>query len=103
MKIMHKPPINARIKVEEYLEKDGKQLVEFAYGSRNEDERRFYVGIAYKPVNSNNDNNFPQNRYDVVTYDNDEDTFRYIAKDLYYEIAFYEVGRLIRMATLQNK
>lgn len=103
MKIMHKPQINVRVKVEERLEKDGKQLVEFAYGTANKDEKRFYVGIAYTPRNSNEGDGYPPNRYDVVIYDNDVDGFEYDSSYLNYENALIHMGQLIRKATYENK
>ena len=103
MKIMHKPQIDVRVKVEERLEKDGKQLVEFAYGTANKDEKRFYVGIAYTPRNSNEGDGYPPNRYDVVVYDNEADGFEYCSNYLNYENALIQMGQLIRKATYENK
>ena len=103
MKVMHNPPLEVRIKIEKHLEKDGKELVEFAYGSENKDERRFYVGIAYTPRNSNEGNGYPCNRYDVVVYDNETDDFKYWSSYLYYENALIHMGQFIRKATYENK
>lgn len=102
MKVMHNPPLDVRVKVEKYLEKDGKELVNFAYGSADKDERRFYVGIAYTPRNSNEGNGYPPNRYDVVVYDNDVDGFEYHSSYLYYENALIYMGQIIRKATYEN-
>ena len=96
MKVMHNPPLDVRIKIEKYLEKDGKELVNFVYGTADKDERRFYVGIAYTPRNSNEGNGYPLNRYDVVTYDNESDEFKYYASYLYYENALIHMGQNIR-------
>lgn len=103
MKIMHKPQIDVRIKVEEHLAKDGKELVNFAYGTANKDERRFYVGIAYMPRNSNEGDGYPFNRYDVIVYDNDVDGLEYHSSYLNYENALIHMGQLIRKATYENK
>ena len=103
MKVMHNPPLDVRVKVEKHLEKDGKWLVNFAYGSDDKNERRFYVGIAYTPRNSNEGSGYPSNRYDVVTYDNEEDELEYYSSYLYYENALIHMGQNIRKATYENE
>ena len=103
MKVMHNPPLDVRVKVEKHLEKDGKWLVNFAYGTADNDERWFYVGIAYTPRNSNEGNGYPSNRYDVVTYNNETDGFKYYSSYLYYENALIHMGQLIRKATYENE
>ena len=102
MKVMHNPPLEVRIKVEKHLEKDGKWLVNFAYGSDDKNERRFYVGIAYTPRNSNEGSGYPSNRYDVVTYDNETDGFEYCSSYLNYENALIQMGQLIRKSTYES-
>lgn len=103
MKVMHNPEITARIKVGEYLEKEGKELVNFAYGTTNKNEKRFYVGIAYMPRNENDSNGYPPNRYDVVTYDSETDAFEHSSNYLNYENALIRMGHLIRKFTYENK
>lgn len=106
MKVMHNPPLNVRLKFEEYLEKDGKELVNFAYGSNDMDERRFYVGIAYMPTNCDTKrdvNVYSPNRYDVITYDIEENIFGCNFQHCDYATALHFMGEHIRMATSQNK
>ncbi len=108
MKVMHNPPLDVRIKIEKYLEKAGKELVNFVYGTADKDERRFYVGIAYTPRNSNegdssSPNCYDENRYDVVVYDNETDSFEYSSICLKYENALIHMGQLIRKTTYENK
>lgn len=103
MKIMHNPPIDARIKVEEYLAKDGKELIHFAYGSADKDERQLFVGIAYMPRNSNKGNGDPPNRYDVVGCDVKTGILEYCSRYLNYENALIQMGQLIRKITYENK
>lgn len=94
MKIMHKPEIAARIKVEEYLEKEGKELVAFAYGTQNMEGRRFYVGIAYKR-SQGKDAPTDRNRYDIVVYDIKMDKFGYSSTNMDYEHALINMGQRI--------
>ena len=102
MKVMHNPPLEVRIKVEKHLEKDGKWLVNFAYGSTDKDKRRLYVGIAYTPRNNNEGDGYPPNRYDVVIYNNEIDGFEYCSSYLNYENALIQMGQLIRKSTYES-
>lgn len=102
MKVMHKPEITARIKVEEYLEKEGKELVDFAYGTSNMDERRFYIGIAYKR-GQGKDAPTDRNRYEIVVYDIKTGLFEFPTTCLYYETALIEMGQRIRRKTYENQ
>lgn len=102
MKVMHNPSIEARIKVEEHL-KNSKELVSFAYGSNNPEERRFYVGITYLPVNNNTAEVYSLNRYDVVTYDAEKDIFVCDYQHLDYENALFYMSKSIRKTTHENK
>ena len=102
MKVMHNPPLDVRVKVEKHLEKDGKWLVNFAYGTSDNDERQLYTGIAYMPRNCNEGDGYPPNRYDVVAYDNETDSFIYWEKYLTYENALIEMGRRIREAIYKD-
>ena len=100
MKVMHNPEITARIKVEEYLKKEGEELVNFAYAKTAEDDRRFYVGITYTPRNNNEGdscptNRYDANRYDVITYDIETDNFEYCSVCLKYENALIQMGQRI--------
>ena len=107
MKVMHNPPLEVRLKFEDYLEKKGKELVNFAYGSNDMDERRFYVGIAYMPTRSDTDcdgdNIYSPNRYDVITYDVEKDTFVCDYQHLNYENALFYMSRSITKTTYENK
>lgn len=107
MKVMHNPPLNVRLKFEEYLEKDGKELVNFAYGTSNMDERRFYVGIAYMPTHSDTDGNvdniYSPNRYDVITYGIEKDIFACDYQHLNYENALFYMSKSITKTTYENK
>lgn len=103
MKIMHNPPLDVMVKVEKRLEKDGKELVNFAYGSADKDERQLFVGIAYMPRNSNRGNGDPPNRYDIIACDFKTGIFEYYSKYLNYENALIQMGQLIRKATYETK
>lgn len=108
MKIMHKPQIDVRIKFEEYLENNGKELVYLAYGTENMDEKQFYVGIAYLPTHCDTESDsdikvYSPNRYDVVTYDAKEDIFKCDYQHHNYSDALIQMGQLIRKITYENK
>lgn len=108
MKIMHKPQIDVRIKFEEYLENTGKELVYLAYGTENIDEKRFYVGIAYLPTHCDTESDsdikvYSPNRYDVVTYDIEKDTFACDYQHLNYSNALFYMSKSIRNTTYENK
>lgn len=98
MKTMHKPEITARVKIEEYLEKDNKELIDLAYASAKENDRRFLIGIAYKRCHDK-DNPSNSDRYDVIIYDIKTDLFVYSSTCLNYENALIEVGQRIRRET----
>lgn len=102
MKVMHNPPLDVRVKFEEYLAKDGKELVNFAYGSADKDERQVFIGIAYMPRNNNEGDGYPPNRYDVVIYNAEIDMFEYCLRYLNYENALTHAGQLIRKVTYKN-
>ena len=102
MKVMHNPPLDVRLKVEEYLE-NSRELVNFAYGSNDPEERRFYVGITYLPVNDNTAEVYSPNRYDVVTYDAEKDIFECDFQHLDYVAALHFMEENIKIATLQTK
>lgn len=102
MKIMHKP-IGVRSKIEELLKKEGKELVNLAYGTADENETHSYVGITYIPGNDNEESSYSSNRYDVFVYDNETDNFEYCSICLKYENALIQMGQMIRKATYENK
>ena len=102
MKVMHNPPLDVRLKVEEYL-KNSRELVNFAYGSNDPEERRFYVGITYLPVNDNTAEVYSLNRYDVVTYDAEKDIFVCDYRHLNYENALFYMSKSIRKNTYENQ
>lgn len=101
MKVMHKPEITARVKVEEYLEKEGKELVAFSYGTANTNDKRFYVGIAYES-GQGKDAPPDRNRYEIVIYDTVTEQLAFSTACLYYENALIEMGQRIRRRTYEN-
>ncbi len=100
MKIMHKPLTAARAKIEECLEKNGKELVDLAYASANENDKRFLIGIACKRCYNKE---ITPNRYDVIFYDIDTDRMAYASNNLNYENSLIEMGQRIRRRTYKNQ
>ena len=97
MKIMHKP-FNAVGKIEDLLEKDGKEPVDLAYASANENYKRLLIGIAYKR-GQGKDAPADRNRYEIIVYDTKTDLLTVSTACLYYENALIEMGQHIRRRT----
>ena len=97
MKIMHKP-IGVRSKIEELLEKEGKELVHISYGSADCKTQNIYVGIAFNHINPTK----PYNDYSVFTYNTKTDSLAYREKDIYYENALIAMGNTIKSISFLN-